>query len=327
MIKYSYKVLKNYYSEIKAINLIDFNKFILRKLLLNSVKFNNLLPFIIAIVVVIFSFIVQQNMYVFLPQSNITSFASFMIFTGAISLLVLILDPLLIIMLLNYLGEKIRNYFKSLFLPLKLLILFAAFYTCVTFLTHGWLSRYECFYLTILWICLYFLLINVYLAYLNDNNILKLSKFRFLFILLCSGLIAKPYLFMFLHTSQMIDYTSVNPYMYLSATNCKLISNPIRDENKPTNLAINNPNIIERQADGSCFLHWGAIRYGFAADFAVIFKKNLKPVMHKGNLSNDYVRLNCFGGNCYADDERYVKVSEDLIAEMINYTEEHRNKQ
>ena len=264
MIKYSLKALQHYYADLKLVDLDDFNKFIVKKLLLNSVKFNNMLPFIIAIVVVIFSFIIQRNIYVFLPQSSITSFASYMIFTGTISLMVLIIYPLLIILFLNYLGQRVRMAFRELFLPLKLIILVVAFYVCGYALTGAFLNSYQLLYLTCLWMCLYFLLINLYLAYLHNNDILKISKFRLLFILIFAGLMAKPYLYMFLHTSEMIDYTTVNPYIYLTKTSCQLISNPIHSENNPQNLTINDTASVTTQPDGGCFLQWGAVRYGFA---------------------------------------------------------------
>jgi hypothetical protein len=294
---------------------------------MNSIKVNNILPFIIAIVVVIFSVIVQQNIYVFLPQSSITSFASYMVFTGSISLLVLIIYPLVIIVLLNYLGEKIRDYLRGMLVPLKLVLLIIIFYFCISALTGGWLTLNQRLYMTCLWGCLYFLLINLYLAYLHDNNIMKITKFRLLFVFIFAGLLAKPYLYMFLHTSEMIDYTSVNPYINLSSNNCKLISNPIHVENNPQNLTYNDPNSVEKNPDGSCFLHWGAVRYGFGGDYVILFKKNIKPVMRNGALYNDYVRLNCYAGNCYADDEHFVRRSDDLTGGLIlrNKTIRQRN--
>lgn len=325
MIKYPYKALKNYYSEVQAINLNDFNQFILRKLLMNSVKINTILPFIIAIVVVLFSFIIQQNIYVFLPQSSITSFASYMVFTGAISLLVLILYPLLIILLLNYIGEKIRATLKKMFLITKLVILTSAFYACTFMLTNGWLTLYQQFYVTCLWLGLYFFLINLYLAYLHNNNILKITRFRLLFVIIFASLLAKPYLFMFLHTSEMIDYTSVDPYIYLSPTNCKLISNPIHTElDNPQNLTINDNNSVQKQPDGSCYIRWGSIRYGFGGDYVIIFKKNIKPLKRHGKVYNDYVRLNCYAGNCYADDEKFVLWEKDLSGDLIEKTKTYR---
>ena len=317
MIKYSKKALHNYYTEIKDINLDDLNKFIAQKLILNSLKVNTILPFLIAFVVVIFSFIIQRKIYVFLPQSNITSFASYMVFTGTISLLVLIIYPLLIIFLLNYLGQRVRNTFRNLFLPVKLLILTAAFFICIYFLTHSFLDLSKRIYLTTLWLCLYFLLINLYLAYLHNNNILKITKFRLIFVLIYVVLMAKPYLYMFLYTSEMINYTSVNPYIYLGKTNCQLISRPIHSENNPHNLAINDPSSVTFEPDGGCFVEWGSIRYGFASDYVLVFKKNINPVIKNNHEYNVYVRLNCYGGNCYSDDDEFVLKGDDISGELI----------
>ena len=271
-------------------------------------------------------FIIQRNIYVFLPQSSITSFASYMVFTGTISLLVLIIYPLLIILLLNYLGQRVRHTFVKLFLPLKLFILLTAFYGCAYILAGRFLDYYQLIYLTSLWICLYFLLINLYLAYLHDNDILKITKFRFIFIIIFAVLLAKPYMLMFFHTSQMIDYTSVNPYIYLTKTNCQLISKPIHTENKPENLTINDIDSVSKQSDGGCFIQWGAVRYGFAGDYVIVFKKNINPVLRNGKIYNVYVRLNCYAGNCYSDDDNYTLQNNDLTGEMIKFNKVNRQR-
>lgn len=325
MIKYSYNSFRQYYLDIKSIDLDNFNKFIANNILMNALKFNNILPFVIAVAVAGFSIIIQQHIYVFLPQSSITSFASYMVFTGAISLLIIVIYPLIIIFTLNYFGQRVRNTLRSMFLPLKILILMAIFYACISLLTGRWLTIWSRLYIMLLWMGLYFVLINLYLSYLHNNNILKITKFKFIFLLCFTAIIAKPYMFIFVYTSEMINYTSVNPLIYLNSTNCKLISSPILAENKPENLSINDPQAITSDPNG-CMVRWGLVRYGFASDYVLVFKKNIHPVKKRNKDYNVYVRLNCFAGNCYSDDDKYVNVNGDLTADLIDRNRKYRTQ-
>jgi hypothetical protein len=122
----------------------------------------------------------------------------------------------------------------------------------------------------------------------------------------------------------MINYTTVNPKLFLTAPSCQLISrNPSNFES--SNLTINNPEYFKQSADGGCFLYSNSIRYGFASDYTIIFKRNLKAVAGRDNkLYNQYVRLSCYSGNCYASDSINVEKKLDLNGDLIKKSREHK---
>src|SRR3990167_1909044 len=135
MFKYTRRVISNYFYELSKVDFANFNQFIFNQILKNLMKFNTILPIMAAIAVIAFIFSLQDSFYVFIPQSNITSFAMYMLFACVASLLLLILYPLVIIFVINYIAHKLRVFVKSWFLPLKILCLGVAFYFCIKLLT------------------------------------------------------------------------------------------------------------------------------------------------------------------------------------------------
>src|SRR5579863_3568642 len=115
-----FRKLMIYYTELSELQLNDFNKFIFTKILAKALKFNTVVPILAALSVVAFSIALQTKYYVFIPQSSITAFASYVIFASVTSLLILVMYPLAIIIILNYVGFKVRKSINSIFVPLKL---------------------------------------------------------------------------------------------------------------------------------------------------------------------------------------------------------------
>ena len=86
------------------------------------------------------------------------------------------------------------------------------------------------------------------MANYNYNGIIRFSRFRIFFALIFIGLSVKPFMIMFIYTSQMINYTSINAKVYLSQTNCDLITSPIGDKDRSNNMAVFNPIYFESVA-------------------------------------------------------------------------------
>lgn len=317
MIKYTKNSFKNYIQELNSVDLIKFNQFIFKNILAHSLKVNTIVPIMVAMGVVAFSIAIQDTFYVFIPQSSITSFASYVIFACITSILVLLLYPLIIIITINYIGHKLKNILARMFLPFKILVLILCFYLCVRVVMTGGFSEEARLYVAGLWVLLYFLLINIYITAVNNGGTLKFVKFRVLFALIFIGLFVKPFLFMFLYTSEMINYTSINSELYLNKINCSLINTSIAGKGAPTNLTVNNPKYYKETTDG-CYVYGNSVRYGFGSDYVIIFKKNLAPFTNKkGKEYNAYVRLTCYSGNCYASDNIYTLHDQDSVAELI----------
>ena len=317
MLKNTQKWLADYLNELDNINFMQFNRFIITKILANALKFNTILPVLIAIGVVAFSLAMQDGYYIFIPQSSITAFASYVIFACVSSVLVLVLYPLVIILFLNYVGNKIKPLLNKAFFPFKVLVLIAGFFICIRIMSSANFSMVSRIYITGLWTLFYFMLVNLYISYSNNNGIIKFSRFRIFFALVFVGLLVKPFLIMFIYTSQMINYTSINSKVYLSQTNCDLITSPIGDKDRSNNMAVFNPTYFESVA-GGCRLLNNTIRYGFGGDYVLIFKKNINPIINSQNEGyNAYLRLTCYAGNCYSQDNFFTLSAKDSQSNLI----------
>lgn len=319
MIIFSKKIIKNYFCELSAIDFGLFNKFIIYQILAKTLRFQTIIPIMAVIGIVAFSFSLQDSFYIFIPQSNVTSFASYLLVACVASILLLVLYPLLIILVLNYLADKTKGVFKRIFIPLKLLVLCLAFYVCIVMITgetaFGMSQR---IHVAFLWLLLYFTLINLYMAYSHASGELKLTKLRMIFGVLFLILMIRPFLIIFLFTSEKINYTSFNPTVYLTSENCALISSTIRGMNDEKNLTINDPKFFTVGNNG-CYLNGNLIRYGFGSDYVIVFKKNIRPIEgHDHHNYNAYMRLNCYSGGCYADDNFFVVEDKDEVANLIN---------
>lgn len=318
MIKHLQNSFKNYIHELNALDLVDFNKFIVQKLLLRSMNIHTILPLLAVIGVIAFSISLQDAFYVFIPQSSITAFASYVVFACVTALAVLFLYPLLMIVLLNYLAHKLRLVFKRLLLPVKILILIVVFHIFIKIVSNTTVSESLRIYMTGVWFLFYFVMANFYLVYKEHMSIRKLSRFKVAAVVLFIILFVKPFLLMFLYTSEVINYTAINPNIYLSHQNCTLISTPIDKEVPNSNMTINDTRFFESSAE-NCLIKGNAIRYGFSSDYVIIFKKNVEPIKNKSNQDyNAYVRLICYYGNCYSDDNVVAKANNDSIAGLIN---------
>ncbi len=122
---------------------------------------------------------------------------------------------------------------------------------------------------------------------------------------------------MFTFTSQMINYTSVNARIYMTQTNCDQITTPIGDKDRSANMAVHDSRFFESAA-GGCLVKSNSIRYGFGGDYVLIFKKNIHPIINSANQGyNAYVRLTCYAGNCYAQDNIYKLSRKDSQSDLI----------
>jgi hypothetical protein len=156
------------------------------------------------------------------------------------------------------------------------------------------------------------------LSYSHSSGELRLSKLRSIFGVIFLILMIRPFLIIFLFTSEKINYTSFNPTVYLSKENCALISSPIVGIQDPDNLSINDANFF-KLANNGCYLSGNLIRYGFGGDYVIVFKKNIHPLKgHDNHSYNAYMRLNCYSGGCYADDNFFVDEDRDEVGILIN---------
>lgn len=321
MLKVSRKAIDNYFSELSAIDFGQFNKFIIHKIFANALRFQTVIPVLAVIGIIAFSFSLQDSFYIFIPQSNVTSFASYLLVACVASILLLVLYPLIIILILNYMADKTKNIFRKIFIPLKIIILCLAFYFCIVLITGESAFRMsQRIHIAFLWLLLYFTLINLYLSYSHGSGELKLTKIRAIFGMLFLVLMIKPFLIIFLFTSEKINYTSFNPSIYLSKENCVLVSSPITGDVDPHNLTINNTRLMTLVPGGGCYLHGNLIRYGFGSDYVIVFKKNIAPLKgHDNKYYNAYMRLNCYSGGCYADDNFFIESNNDEIGSLIEF--------
>lgn len=324
MIKLFKSKLVNYFRELNSIDLLEFNEFIFRKLILSAFKADNILPFVVGISILTISISIQRSIFIFIPQGSIASFASFILLVLAIAVSTILIYPLIIIFCVNYFGHKIRSVLKHLFLWVKLFVILVAFYSCITLISPSWKDMEYRFYMTCVWFLLYFILANLYLADKQQKSMFRLSKSRLLMFALFLIMVFPQFVSIFIRTSSMINYTTVNPKLYLTSPSCQLLSrNPSNFES--ANLTINNPEYFKPSPDGGCFLYSNSIRYGFASDYTIIFQRNLKSVAGRDNkLYNQYVRLSCYSGNCYASDSINVEKKLDVYGDMIKKSREHR---
>ncbi len=319
MIKYTNQVLKNYANQLNNINLIDFNWFIIKKILYKFLQIHTLLPLFAAIGVIAFSLSLQDSFYIFIPQSGITSFASYVVFACITSLVVLVFYPLFMIIVINYLTHQLRVIFKHMLLPIKLLILIIIFHIIIETASNVGVTEQLKLYLTFLWTLFYFIIANFYLAYEAKENLFKITRFKFLVLTLFVVLFIKPFLSIFLYTSEMINYTAINPKIQINKQNCQLLTTTINPKIAASNMSINDPNYFESNSD-SCLFKGNLVRYGFSSDYVILFKKNINPILGlNGNYYNVYVRLICYYSNssCYSEDNIIIDTKHDSLAKII----------
>ncbi len=306
-----------YIQEWSEADLHQFNKFIVKNILRHLFRFDNLLPFVAVIMLLALSVQSMSAAYTFIPQSNITAFATFVLMQIAMALMILLVYPFIVIIIFNYIGYRLPFIIPQIFLPVKLFLLLTAFYSVIHYFSPSTVKIGDQLHILAVWFALYFLLMNLYLAFKHHRHPLKQSGFRAMIAIVFVMLLLKPFSEVLYRTSERINYLEINAKLFLPITSCKLIAAPIPGANpQDSNLTVNNPGYFER-ADNGCYLYANTIRLGFASDYIVIFKKNVNSVSESGNLVNYYARLNCYSGNCFVEDNIRYKSHHDLNAEMI----------
>lgn len=315
MINYIAKSFKQYIKEWSEADLLGFNKFLIRDVLLHLFKLDNVLPIMMGLLLLGLTIQAQESVYIFIPQSSITSFISFVLIQFAIALLMLLVCPSVIILVFNHIGYKLPHIMPKIFLPVKLALLIISFYFCLKLTAHGTFKVNDVFLIMLLWCGLYFFLMNLYLAQKHHQNPLKLTTFRILFAIFFILTIIKPFSTILYRTAEMINYMEINPALYLTQTNCKLIAKPLNSSIDKNNLSSNYSQYFE-STDGGCYLNGNLIRLGFASDYIVIFKQNIQPV-NEGKLSyNYYARLNCYSGSCFVENVK-LDAQHDLNTQIF----------
>ena len=292
VINYIAKSFKQYIKEWSEADLLGFNKFLIRDVLLHLFKLDNVLPIMMGLLLLGLTIQAQESVYIFIPQSSITSFISFILIQFAIALLILLVCPFIIILIFNHIGYKLPHIISKVFLPVKLILLVITFYLCLKFAAHGTFKVHDKFLIMLLWCGLYFFLMNLYLAQKHHQNPLKLTTFRISFAIFFILIIVKPFSTILYRTSEMIN-SSI----------------------QKINLSSNYSQYFE-SADGGCYLNGNLIRLGFASDYIVIFKQNIHPVKD-GKLSyNYYARLNCYSGSCFVENVK-LDAEHDLNTQVL----------
>lgn len=311
---------RTFFVQLKEINLLDFNRFIFNHLILHLFKTETILPFIIAVCIIGFSVIAQASRFIFIPQTSIAAYASFFIFTLIVSLITLIIYPVTIIFIINFIASYIKGNSSSKFV-LKMIVLISCFVIGIVRFTGHNISWDQKVQIVVIWIALYFVLSSLYLTHLSHKTIRKLSKPKIIFLIIVAVTMSRPLMLIYLHMSEAIDFASINSQTYLSAGNCTLLKNldgedKISDDNSIFN---SKKYYLELPNNQGCYIYGNVIRYSFAYDFVLLIKKNIQPVISPSGVKyNEYVRLSCYAGNCYSENHIFYKQNLDLYEELIN---------
>lgn len=308
-----------FFKEVVNFDLHDFNRFIFEKVMFQIFCTKNILPFIVGICIVGFSVTTEQSRYIFIPQTSVGAYASFFVFTLIVSIITLIIYPLIIIIIINFFTGQIKQPTLGRHL-IKISAQFVAFVCGVIFFTYHSISIWQQIQIILIWIGLYFVLSSMYIAHKRHNNFLKLSKLKYVFVIIVSLMMAEPLVMIDLHTSEVLNYTNVNAQVYLTAPNCALLHNldgrsAIDDSN---NILNNSQYYRDLPNNQGCYIYGNTIRYSFGYDFVLLVKKNIRPVYNHHHVEyNEYVRLNCFAGNCYSENHIFFKRSDDYYERFI----------
>ncbi len=315
-----YLKFRAHVDEVRQIDLLDFNKFIFKHVLLHLFKTDNILPFFIAIGVIGFSVIVQESRFIFIPQSSVAAFASFFIFALIVSIIILVIYPLFIIFLVNFLTSHLKapTYTK---LVIKFAILLAAYVVGIIAFTNSSVVPREKIQIVLIWIGLYFILTGLYLTHLKHHDLTKLTKTKIGFILLVALTMGSPLILIFMHISEALNVTNINTQVYLNANNCQLLNN-LNGKNRVSesnNILYNQNYFYQLPNNQGCYIYGNTIRYGFAYDFVLLVKKNIVPLISAHGVKyNEYVRLSCYAGNCYSENHIFFKNKDDIYANLIS---------
>lgn len=311
--------LCRYFQKTQNIDLLDFNKFIFRYVIVHIFKKENIIPFIIATCVIFTSILIFEAEFIFIPQSSLPSFVSFFVFVLATSMIAMAIYPLIVMLLINLIGSfwHKNSFVKSI---LMLLIIFLSFILGIVVLSGPRATlevKVETF---IVWVGCYFILVEMYLTYLHNNSLLKMGKSKYLVIVIIAVLITHPLSMVALHSVQVMNFTTVNPQTYLAKSNCDLLKNLDGKYNLPDdNSILNDPAYFRETSDKSgCEIYNNVIRFSFATDYVLMIKKNIHPIIATdGQRYNEYVRLNCYSGYCYTENYIFFNADNDINEALI----------
>ena len=111
-----------------------------------------------------------------------------------------------------------------------------------------------------------------------------------------------------------------NDYRYLQQTELVSGFSSIKDDPRKTEYLYLFFFVIDRMLPDNqgCYVYGNSIRYSFAYDFVLLVKANIHPIIGKsGVLYNQYVRLNCYAGNCYSETNIFLRDNGDIYANFI----------
>ena len=310
---------RNFFQQLRNIDLLDFNRFIFSHLILNLFKTENILPFILATCSVGFSIIIQESRFLFIPQTSVAAYASFFIFTIIVSIITLVIYPVIIIFIVNFLTSHFKNDTNFKFWLKFSLLMISFTYGAFTFISQEVGISFK-IQLILIWLGIYYSLVSLYLTHLKHQTLSKLSRGKIIFILIVAIAMSRPLVLIFLHTNEALNFTNVNAQVYLDAHNCSLLRNlDGKNSVDPNNSTFNNTDYFQILPNNQgCYVYGNSIRYSFAYDFVLLVKTNIRPLVGKsGILYNEYVRLNCYAGNCYSETNIYLKDKVDIYAAFI----------
>ena len=310
---------RNYFQQLRGMDLLNFNKFIFTHLILHLFKTENILPFIIATCSIGFSIILQESRFLFIPQTSVAAYASFFIFTIIFSIITLVIYPVIIIFIVNFFTSYLKDDSNFKFWIKFCLLLISFTVGAFIFIPEGISLSFK-IQLILIWLGIYYSLVGLYLTHLKHQALSKLSKRLIMFILIVAIAMSRPLMLIFLHTTEALNFTNVNTQVYLDTHDCSLLhdldgKNPIT----PDNSTFNNTDYFQVLPNNQgCYIYGNSIRYSFAYDFVLLVKMNIHPLIGKeGTRYNQYVRLSCYAGNCYSEANIFFKDKTDIYADFI----------
>lgn len=292
--------LKRYYYRLSEIDFSEFNKFLFTVIFKGFLKTENIIPIMIGIILLYFGVNIEIQSYVFFPQSNITAYLTFILLQVAIGLIILLIVPFSMILIFNYLCSMLNNISPRLLLPLKFIALIGTFVFTINFLVTQKFNVHEKPLLVAIWLGLYFLLVNMFLSYKDHRHPFKFSKGKTFFSILFLAMIMKPLSGIFNTTLQKINYIQVNPSVNIQSSLCELVTHHPNNKVAPDNRTINDKSLFEETSQG-CNIYGNIIRVGFASDYSISLKDNIKPIVEQGKRYNYYTRINCYSSVCFVE--------------------------
>lgn len=320
MIKFTYNKFKKYCDDISKISLTDFNAFIFRAILKSLIQTNNIIPIIISLVVIVFTYLINTEEYFFLPQTNLTTYITFVLLQILVGTLTLFLCPILIIIAVNYIFGIIQTVKKphgALLFTIKVVTLIIAYSIFLKILIDTSFKISEQITMMIIWAFLYFLMVNMYLSYKEHNHPFRFSTFRVLFTVIFTITMVRPLDIIINKTSRTINYMQVNSLISMTAQTCSLLEKSKNKYITPENATLNNINYFESTPQG-CNFYNGTVRIGFSSDYALTIRKNISPIIIDKKPSNIYDRVNCYSSTCFIETNIIKEAKSDVYQKLFD---------